>query len=83
MPHVIRFAQRWAQLMELEKSQHPNTQIAKIADRTLAQLDRHSLTDHQFRMVVGVLCECWRHQLGLRNWALGKRWLPEPDKPAH
>lgn len=63
---VMRFAERWAVLME--NSMASGADLPAIAERTSHEADTEGITGFMYGAAVSVLASCWEHGEELRRW---------------
>ena len=63
---VIRFATRWANLME-ERLGEGKT-VAEVAEPTSHEANTDGITRYVYGCAVAILAEVWQHGEELRNW---------------
>lgn len=63
---VIRYAQRWAELMEVQIE--AGKVVKEIAKQTSHEANTEGITGFMYGAAVRVLSECWRHGEDLRQW---------------
>lgn len=63
---VIRYAEAWANLMELRMAQ--GTSLEAIAQETSRQADTQGITGFMYGAAVSVLASCWKWGDELRRW---------------
>jgi hypothetical protein len=63
---VVRYAERWANMMEQEmESGKP---LIEIADATSDKADTDGITGYMYGCAVSILSEVWEHGEELRKW---------------
>ena len=65
-PSILRFAQRWAELMEVEIAS--GKKMAEIADRTSDQADSEGITGSMHIYAISLLAKTWIYGEDLRRW---------------
>ncbi len=63
---VVRYAERWANMMEEELEKGNN--LMEIADRTSCEADTEGITGFMYGCAVSVLTMVWEHGEELRKW---------------
>lgn len=63
---VIRFSQRWAELMEECISN--GKQVAEVAQSTSHEADTEGITGFMYGCAVSILSKYWTHGEELRQW---------------
>lgn len=63
---VVRYATKWADLMESEMSS--GKKLSEIADKTSHDADVEGITGFMYGCAVSVLARCWEHGEELRRW---------------
>lgn len=63
---VVRYAERWANMME-EELESGKTLI-EIADTTSSKADTEGITGYMYGCAVSVLSQVWEHGEELRKW---------------
>ncbi len=63
---VIRYAERWADLMEAAMA--GGAALADIADSTSHEADTEGITGFMYGAAVATLSRCWVHGEELRRW---------------
>lgn len=63
---VIRYAERWADLMKKKISE--GCTLADIADRTSHEADTEGITGFMYGCAVSILAQVWEHGELLRDW---------------
>lgn len=63
---VMRYAARWANLMEAELAK--GVQLAQCADKTSREADREGMTGFMYGCAVSILSVAWVHGEELRRW---------------
>ena len=62
----VRYAERWADLMEQRMSE--GATIGDIADKTSHEADTEGITGFMYGCAVSMLAKCWEHGEDLRRW---------------
>jgi hypothetical protein len=63
---VVRYAERWARLMEGQIAE--GRTVAECADETSSLADDEGITGAMFGFAVGILVRVWQHGDDLRAW---------------
>jgi hypothetical protein len=63
---VIRYAERWAELIESELADGKT--LEAVADRTSHEADTEGITGFMYGAAVAVLASSWEHGDQLRRW---------------
>ena len=67
---ILRFASRWAKLMEKEMSL--GAKLADIADKTAGKADLEGMSGHSMYLATAVLARVWEHGEDLWKWHLAE-----------
>jgi hypothetical protein len=67
---IFRYAERWADLMELEMAN--GAEIKDIAERLSNEADTEGITGFMHGVSVNVLSHCWEHGEELKKWYNGE-----------
>ena len=62
---VIRFAERWARLMQVRMK---DGDISSVANKASHDADTDGITGFMYGVAVSVLSSCWSHGEELRKW---------------
>jgi hypothetical protein len=67
---VVRFAHRWARLMEAEIANNPNSSgVISFSAKDLSHLaDNEGITGFMYGAAVSILAQVWKHGDELRRW---------------
>ena len=63
---IIRYAERWCGMMELEMEN--GATVAEAAERTNHTADTEGITGYMYGCAVQSLCQFWEHGEELRQW---------------
>ena len=63
---VIVYAERWAQLMQVEMA--TGKTLENVADATSQEADIEGITGFMYGCAVSTLAKCWKHGEQLRKW---------------
>lgn len=63
---VIRFVEKWTELMETELAQ--GQKLEDIAERTSNQADEEGITGYMYGAAVSIIGQVWEHGDALRRW---------------
>lgn len=63
---IIRYAERWSQMMEQEIKE--GASVAEAAERTNHSADTDGITGFMYGQAVNLLCHYWEHGEELRQW---------------
>ena len=63
---VVRYAERWANMMEQEMESGKS--LIDIADATSNKADTEGITGYMYGCAVSVLSQVWEHGEELRKW---------------
>lgn len=63
---IIRYAEKWAKLMQCEIANGKS--IKECADETSHLADDEGITGFMYGCAVSILAECWKHGEELRRW---------------
>ena len=63
---TIRYAEKWANLME--KEIESGKKLIDIADKTSNEADTEGITGFMYGCAVGCLSSCWEYGEELRKW---------------
>jgi hypothetical protein len=72
---VLRFAERWATLME--QRMHRGEKLEDCADATLHEADHEGITGFMYGVAVSGLAHAWVHGDQLRRWHNGEYGQPD------
>lgn len=63
---VVRYAERWANMMEREMED--GKALIEIADATSHKADTEGITGYMYGCAVSILSQVWEHGEELRKW---------------
>lgn len=63
---VVRYAERWANMMEQEMESGKS--LIEIADATSRKADTEGITGYMYGCAVSILSQVWEHGEELRKW---------------
>ena len=63
---VLRYAQKWAELMEVQIE--AGKVVKEVAKQTSHEANEEGITGFMYGAAVCVLSECWHHGEDLRQW---------------
>ena len=63
---VVRYAERWANMMEQEMESGKS--LIEIADATSNKADTEGITGYMYGCAVSILSQVWEHGEELRKW---------------
>lgn len=63
---VVRYAKRWANMMEQEMESGKS--LIEIADATSHKADTEGITGYMYGCAVSILSQVWEHGEELRKW---------------
>lgn len=63
---VVRYAERWANMMEQEMEN--GKPLIEIADATSHKADTEGITGYMYGCAVSILSQVWEHGEELRKW---------------
>lgn len=63
---VVRYAERWANMMEQEMENGKT--LIEIADATSHKADTEGITGYMYGCAVSILSQVWEHGEELRKW---------------
>lgn len=75
---VLRFAERWVELME-GQARARQTQVRNMAEATMIEAGGRALTREQISSIVLILHKCWYLGSSLRAWAVERGLLDPAD----
>ena len=65
---ILRYAERWADLMEVLLAENPELMVADIAENTSHEADTEGITGNMYNWAVKILAGVWIHGEDLRRW---------------
>jgi hypothetical protein len=65
---ALRFAERWADLVEEELEENPAANFGEVAERTSREADDEGITGFMYGAAVRFLSTCWEYGDALRVW---------------
>lgn len=77
----VRYAARWAKLMEEKLAK--GEKIEDVADKTSHEADTEGITGFMYGCAVSMLSQCWKHGEALRKWSNLKIQLKDEGERAN
>jgi hypothetical protein len=65
---ILRYAEQWADLMEVRLAENPELTVADIAEKTSHEADTEGITGYMYNCAIRILAGVWEHGEDLRRW---------------